>query len=236
MCADSLHKTLPVLTSGAVLNIYNNSFAPLAKSAMSLFASTSPSYLVLCSLDYAREWLDSHGKEELERTALRVAKIRSLAAELGIPPLNAPTDPCRLCLNTAAIGLSGHSAAEYLRSQGIEPELSDTQSVVLICTSFNTEADFARLEYALRGIKAATPLNPSAIYAWETHTAHMSLREASLALQQRISIHKAAGCICGEAVSTCPPGIPILMPGEKILKNDIIFCVSCGILEINVVK
>ncbi|MDR1563803.1 MAG: aminotransferase class V-fold PLP-dependent enzyme [Oscillospiraceae bacterium] len=236
MYADSLHKTLPVLTSGAVLNIYNQSFAPLAKSAMSLFASTSPSYLVLCSLDSAREWLDTHGKEELERTALRVAKIRNLAAQLGMPPLNVPTDPCRLCLNTEPIGLSGHAAAEYLRSQGIEPELSDAQSVVLICTPFNTEADFIRLESALRGIKAANPIKNSAIYAWEAHTAHMSVREAALALHQRISIHKAAGRICGETVSTCPPGIPILMPGEKILENDIIFCAACGILEINVVK
>lgn len=165
MTADSAHKTLPVLTGGALLHI-GRADEPLtidrqtAKAAMALFGSTSPAFPVLASLDLARDWWQRAGAEAYQLTAETVAELEAAARLGGIgvgtgdTPL-ALRDPARLTLDTAAIGVAGTEAAAWMREQGCEPEYADRRYVVFIVTPFNTPDDIRRLRAAITALPAA---------------------------------------------------------------------------------
>lgn len=234
MTADSAHKTLGVLTGGAWLNISDPRFANGAKEAMALFGSTSPSFPILASLDLAREWLEKHA-DAFPVLQERVAQIRRLARSRGIPTPEGPSDPTRLTLETAGIGITGIQAAERFRAAGVEPEYADRSFVVLIATPFNTEEDFLRLERAVRSLPAGKPLSkipplpplcPSAV----------PLRQAMLEETRPVPLSRAAGEVAAEIACPCPPGIPIVMPGERISKEAAEFLRGYGISEIKVIK
>lgn len=90
MSAESAHKTLPVLTGGAWLQIGDESFVPEIRRAMALFGSTSPSYPIMISLDLARDWLESNAGEFI-RLSRRVKKQRNfvVCSGLSCPRANA---------------------------------------------------------------------------------------------------------------------------------------------------
>lgn len=224
MTACSAHKTLPVLTGGALLNVSDERFIPYIKPAMALFGSTSPSYLVMASLEQACCWLERKGRREFERLAGRVEAIRERAQKAGfdIPEAHGTSlsDPTRITLLTARMGLTGDEAAQRLRECGVEPEHSDAVSVVLIATPFNSASELRRLERAIA--KAARGAKPAAETAqkseqWSGSAERvMSVREAVTAPGESVSVQEAVGRISAQTVSVCPPGIPIVMPGERI--------------------
>jgi arginine decarboxylase len=234
MTADSAHKTLGVLTGGAWLNIADPRFAKDAKGAMALFGSTSPSFPILASLDLCREWLEKNSGA-FPILQQRVERVRRLAAAHGIPSPQGPVDPTRLTLETAKIGLSGTRAAEYLRRAGIEAEYADRSFVVLIATPFNTEDDFLRLEHAICTLPVGHPL-PDIPSLPPIAPAVVSLRDAVLASSSFVPLSQAVGKVAAEIACPCPPGIPVVMPGECITKETAEFLRSYGFLEIKVIQ
>jgi arginine decarboxylase len=232
--ADSAHKTLGVLTGGAWLNIADPRFAKDAKGAMALFGSTSPSFPILASLDLCRDWLEKNSGA-FPVLQQRVERVRRLAAEHGIASPQGVSDPTRLTLETATIGLSGTRAAEYLRKSGIEAEYADRSFVVLIATPFNTEEDFLRLEHAIRTLPAGKPL-PKIPTLPPIAPAVVSLRDAVLASSSSVPLSQAVGKIAAEIACPCPPGIPVVMPGERITKETAEFLRGYGFLEIKVIQ
>jgi arginine/lysine/ornithine decarboxylase len=234
MTADSAHKTLGVLTGGAWLNIADGRFARGAKEAMALFGSTSPSYPVMASLDICREMLQE-GKLDFEALQERTARVKKLAAGRGITMPAGLTDPTRITLDTASVGIKGTDAAEFLRQNGVEPEYADSAFVILIATPFNTEADFIRLEQAVGKLPVGKPLNIGAELP-PLPPVKASLREAVLAEHEYAPLESAAGMTAAEAVCPCPPGIPVIMPGEIITPDVIPFLRSYGFSEIKVLK
>jgi arginine/lysine/ornithine decarboxylase len=234
MTADSAHKTLGVLTGGAWLNIGDERYAANAKSAMALFGSTSPSYPVMASLDCARAWLQANPNAFLPLQE-KVAEIKELAQRRGMALPEGKGDPVRITLNTASIGLHGTEAAELFRKAGVEPEYADADYVVLIATPFNTEKDFMRLKNAIEGLPCGRPL-PAHPPLPVLPPVKEGLREAVLAPSVTVCLSKAVGRIAAEAACPCPPGIPIVMPGELITKEAVEFLRRYGFLKINVLK
>jgi arginine/lysine/ornithine decarboxylase len=232
MTADSAHKTLGVLTGGAWLNIADPRFAPGAKEAMALFGSTSPSFPILASLDLAREQLEQNAGA-FPVLQKRVAQIRGLARSRGIPSPDG--DPTRLTLQTAEIGLSGIKAAELFRAEGVEPEYADRSFLVLIATPFNTEHDFLRLEQAVRRLPRTDPLPRIPAFP-AISPAALPLRDALLSEARTVPLSRAAGKIAAGIACPCPPGIPVVMPGETISKEAVEFLRRYGFLEIKVIK
>ena len=232
--ADSAHKTLGVLTGGAWLNVGDARYAAGAKRAMALFGSTSPSYPVLASLDLAREWLQAHpgAYPPLQK---KVEEIRAFASSRGIGLPKGPCDPTRITLNTASVGLTGVQAAQRLRNAGIEPEYADAAYVVLIATPFNTDGDFARLKAALAELPVGAPLSAEPELPPLPPVA-AGLREAVLAESEPVPLSAAAGRIAAEAACPCPPGVPVVMPGERITREAVRFLRRYGIPGINVLK
>ena len=234
MTADSAHKTLGVLTGGAWLNIADSRFSDGAKEAMALFGSTSPSYPVMASLDLCREMLQS---KKLDFTVLqeKVKKIIKIAHGLGIATPEGLTDPTRITLNTASIGITGAGAAEIFRKNGVEPEYADRASVILIATPFNTDADFERLINAIKKLPVGKPLNISACLP-PLPPVNVDLREAVLAESKYVPLENALGMTAAESVCPCPPGIPVVMPGEIFTKEALPFLRGYGFSKVKVLK
>lgn len=243
LTACSAHKTLPVLTGGAFLNVGETAlsrrlhFAERAKEAMALFGSTSPAYPVMVSLDLARAWAMEHGKEEWERLAERMAEIKETAWKKGILLPLGETDPTRLAIGTLPLGMSGEQAAEYFREKGIEPEHEDGGYVVFITTPFHTEEELDRLEKAVMSLPDCTASVTESLPALPAlPPVAMTPRDAVLSFQKKIPLQNAVGRIAGEAACPCPPGVPVVMPGEKITEECARFLEQAGVYEIFVVE
>ena len=238
LTACSAHKTLPVLTGGAFLNIGDTeisrklNFAERAKEAMALFGSTSPAYPVMVSLDLARAWAMEQGKEAWEELAVRMGKIKEIAREKGLLLPLGETDLTRLAIGTLPAGMTGEEAGNFFRKKGVEPEHEDGGYLVCIATPFNTEEELGRLEMAVKAL-------PDAYIEVEETPALLSLppvrrmpREAVLAFQEAVPLEKAVGRVAGEAACPCPPGVPIVMPGEEITAECAAFLTKYQLKEI----
>ncbi len=225
MTACSAHKTLPVLTGGAFLSCADEQYADKMKGAMALFGSTSPSYLIMASLDLCRAWMQEEGQELIRRTSEKCDEIRRTALRSGFGLPEGQCDPMRITLLTKPADISGTAAAEALRTMGFEPEYADDACVVLLPTPFVTDDEMTRLSECIAALpeKAERAENSSSLppigeiidCAKEIERA-LSLRAAALAGREMVPCHAATGRIAAAGVCPCPPGVPVIMPGERI--------------------
>lgn len=236
MTACSAHKTLPVLTGGAWLNLADPAFCTGAKEAMALFGSTSPSYPIMASLDWACAWLEENASRAYPALEKRVHTIQELAASEGIRQPEGLCDPTRIALDLSSIGLTGIQGAQLFREHGVEPEYADSAYLVLIATPFNTEEDFQRVECAIRDLPHGKPVQQEGLLPPGIPETACSPREAVLARHETIRLENAAGRIAAEAACPCPPGVPVVMPGEKITPEAVKFLIRYGFFSVKVLK
>lgn len=234
MTACSAHKTLPVLTGGAYLNIAEPRFAGNAKGAMALFGSTSPNYMIMASLDWCADWLQREGEGAFQRLAPRVEAIRDIAQQKGIPLPQRDCDPVRLALRVSAAGLAGRQAMAYFQKHLVEPEYADRDWAVFLPTPFNTQADLDRLEQAVACLPQGDGAAPA--YPVPRGEAVLTPREALCAPGLTVDIERAEGRICKDALYVCPPGMIAAMAGETVTREAIKIARDYGIYQIKVVK
>ena len=218
-CCDSAHKTLPVLTGGAYLHISKNApelFCDYARSALDSFASTSPSYLILGSLDECNAYLDGVYRAELNSTADRVGSLKSRLAMHGYTVLN--SDPLRISLDTYKFGYRSEEFSAILGGNGIVPEICSDGYAVFMITPDNTESELGLLESVLCSQTAGAPLERTAGLV-PLPKAEMSIREAMLAKKCRRPIEDCVGCVCASPISSFPPAVPIALCGEIITEE-----------------
>ena len=237
MCADSAHKTLPVLTGGAYLQMSRQAAVELgadADAAFSLFGSTSPSYLILQSLDLANACLAGDYRERLAET---VEKISALKEQLRAKYICvADSEPLKLVIDTSSLGMTGSELADYLRQYSIEAEFADVGCLVLMFTPDNSKRDFVRLRNALLGIRARRMLVRAPSFKLSPLRRAMSIREAIFSPHELISVHDSTGRVCALPSVSCPPAVPIAVSGEVIDdKAAELFC-AYGIETVSVVK
>ena len=230
MCCDSAHKTLPVLTGGAYLHIARDapaSFRENAKQAMALFGSTSPSYLILASLDLCNRYLSDGYRERLAETAAVLEQLRGQLREQGWQI--EPSDPLRVTLrgDTSAM-------AERLRRGGIEWEYRDRDFLVLMATPENEPAEFERVAAALGRNHAPIPGPPSLPTARGESV--LTPREALFAPRERIPAAESLSHICGAPTVGCPPAVPIVVSGERIGPEALELFAYYGVRDVEVVR
>ena len=218
LCCDSAHKTLPVLTGGAYLHIgahLSMGLKSQAKQALALFGSTSPSYLILQSLDAVNVLLASHGyAASLTETAKRVEACRIKLREHGLhSPAN--DEPLKLTLYPHHFGYTGIEVAQYLRDHGIECEFADPDHVVLMFTPAITEGDTELLTEVLLSLPRRAPLLlcPPPLVRPERV---LSVREALLSPAETLPVSECVGRVLAAATVGCPPAVPIVVSGERI--------------------
>jgi Arginine/lysine/ornithine decarboxylases len=236
ICCDSLHKTLPVLTGGALLHIGNPRYVAGAKKAMALFGSTSPSFLVLLSADQLLPSLAGQIPAQLAALAATVADLRNIAAAHGFLLPADPVDPVRLSLGFAAKGYGQDNFSAALRGGGFEPEYIDTAFCVLLPGICQPPEDFARLAAWLRTLPALAPPIRLAPVVPAKPTAACSLRAAVFSACESVAAAQADGRIAAAQIAPCPPGIPLIMPGERIDSAVVASLKKHGICRVDVVK
>ncbi len=216
LCCDSAHKTLPALTGGAYLHIGKDapdSFAEHAESALSLFASTSPSYLILQSLDRCNAYLAGGYRKKLAALAERMEALKSSLAQQGWPLRG--DEPCKLTLAPKGYGYTGDALHDLLREQNMECEFSDPDHLTAMVTPETGMEALDRLEKTLLNVPKKAPVLslPPALPRPEKA---MSIRRAMLAPSRKMPAEETLGRILCEAQVGCPPCVPILAAGERI--------------------
>lgn len=233
MTACSLHKTLPVLTGGALLNLRDSSLGDRAKAAMSLFGSTSPSYPIMCSIELCAKYLREGGAEEYARLADTVSELKALAAARGIALPEGECDPLRLTLGTYSVGLTGEAQQRYFEDHGIDCEFCDGSSAVMIFTPFNTPEDIDRVRRAIGEMPVSGSVPPEVPETFEAEQV-ISVRDAVLSPKETLSVRESVGRIAADIRCPCPPGVPIVMPGERITDEAARAMLLAGIEEVTV--
>lgn len=231
LCCDSAHKTLPVLTGGAYLHLSPTAPAqlgPLAKSALGLFGSTSPSYLTLASLDLCNRYLAEGYPQRLAEAVERLAELRERLTAAGWRV--EPSDPLRVTV-AAPRGVTGQELAGQLRRQGVECEYADRDFLVLMATPENTPEELAQAAAALG--QCPGEANPPQLPLARGERA-CSIRQAAFAPRETVDAAHSLGRVCGLPTVGCPPAIPIAVSGERITPDALALFAYYGIEQVEV--
>ena len=236
LCCDSAHKTLPVLTGGAYLHISPSaSFASVgeAKRALAMFGSTSPSYLILQSLDATNPILAESFAADLSALTERVALCRRALEACGYVCVG--DEPTKLTICPKTYGYTGTELAQILREQSIECEFADPDYLVLMFTPACSGEDILYLSDILGKVprRAAITEVPPAVRKPERV---MSVREAAFAPCETVPAAESVGRILAAATVGCPPAVPIVVSGERIDESAVAQFAYYGIESCVVVR
>ncbi len=230
-CCDSFHKTLPVLTGGAVLHLKDSALRPKARAMMALFGSTSPSYPIMLSIELAAARLEEL-KAHYQALAIEVGKLRQYALDANVWGVAATADPLRIVLDYSQSGLDQSSFTALCQHLGIEPEYTTATHTVLLPAPLSPLDGVYRLIDRIRASVPASPyLNPLPILDQK-----LPLRDAILKDSEPIDIQDSVGRIAAQIFAPCPPGVPITVPGEQICEKAKVFLKNYGAKQIYVVK
>lgn len=220
ICCDSAHKTLPVLTGGAYLHLAKTEpkmFGERAVSSLSLFGSSSPSYLILQSLDAMNDRF-SFFKAELEKLLPKIKSFKQTLSAYGFSVLEG--EELKITLAVKSFGYTGEEIAKILEEKNIFPEFYDPDFVVLMLSPFEKESDFEKLSGVLLSLKRKEPVKAAPPILPKPKTV-LTLREAIFKKSEVLPVQNCLGRICASAAISCPPAIPIVVCGERIDENVI---------------
>lgn len=234
ICCDSAHKTLPVLTGGAYLHLGNgvkDELGSLVKDSMLLFGSTSPSYLILQSLDKANEYLEGY-KDRLAYFVNKVDALKNLLKKNGYVLYG--NEPLKITIFAKSCGYRGYELAKELGEKGMVCEFADPDFVTLMLTPEN-EDDVDAIERILLSIEKRNAIL-EAVPTFSRAVRAMSLREACLLPFETVSVEQSKGRIASLSTVGCPPAVPIVISGEIVDEKAIECFKYYEIDKINVVK
>ena len=238
MCCDSAHKTLPVLTGGAYLHISKASpsfFSKNAKNALSLFASTSPSYLILASLDKANKYIASGYSEKLSSL---IAELNNLLSDFVFCTLQSSfslREPSKITIEAKKIGYVGVDFAKILEDNGIMCEFYDNDFVVLMPSVENGTDELKQLAEILSSIPKKPPIAKENLIL-EHPKQVMSIRNATFSQREKVNIDNALGRVLAVSNVSCPPAVSVIVSGEEFNESAIELCRYYGFDSFWVVK
>lgn len=240
----SLHKTGGSMSQSSMLHIAENSSIDVdaVEKALKLLHTTSPSLILLASLDAARANLESpRGKKQLERAIANAKYLRREIEQMEHihdlkPDFGYMTDVTKVFIR--ADGLSGKRLESILEIEfGIEVESASDAGLLLLSNLGNTRKD---MEYLVESLKKIDKSNYSDICYLEnrkhmpmlTPIIKMSLREAFYSEKETMPKDLAVGRISAEVIAECPPGIAVLLPGELITEAHLPYLTDYDFIEV----
>lgn len=236
LCCDSAHKTLPVLTGGACLHLGHGLLKAEegeVRAALSLFGSTSPSYLILQSLDACNRYLADEARPKL---AACVRAVEALKADLAAQGWAvAESEPLKVTLHASKRGWRGDALADFLRKSGVECEYADPDDLVLMVSPQNSPEDLEKVRAALAaaGQGSEAPQTPPQM---ARPRQAMGIRAALLAPAEEVPVAAAAGRVCAAPTVGCPPAVPVVVSGEEISPDAAAVFRYYGIETVRVVR
>lgn len=237
LAATSVHKCGGSLTQTSVLNVREGLVsADRVKTTLSILTTTSPSYILLASLDAARQQLAIHGHKmmtkamhlaETARTELnRIPGLYCVGREiLGRPGIYG-MDLTKLIIHVWGLGITGYDVEKWLRENyRIEVELSDMYNILCIVTLGDNDKTIGRLIEAMRHLSQdfymLQSLRPITVHLPKIPDLAITPRQAFYSNASVIPLTESVGWIIAEFIMIYPPGIPILIPGEVITQENI---------------
>lgn len=205
----SLHKTLPALTQSAILLM--NKRCERVETALKTVQSSSPSYLLISSAEYAVHFCENQKKEAWERLFENVSRyfpeqesyLKACVKYRDFTRINARVDG------------NPFEAAQILRNEfNISAECSYGKGVTAILNTLHTEEEIKKLSYAIGHLKLS-PSEPLLFVPQKTEAVY-SPRQAFFAKKKKVPLREAAGKISAEGLSVYPPGVYLVLPGEAI--------------------
>lgn len=240
LVVQSTHKVLCSLTQSSMLHISGGIVnRERVRRCLQILQSTSPSMLLLASLDAARAQISKNPETIFnEAMELSIEAKSSIEKIPGISLLDFPSfssfiaiDPMRLTIGFWKLGLSGYEADEILsRDQRVIPEIVGTRSITIVISMGTCRDHLLRLVAGLKQLSEAflpilgevdDGVNNSghASSPFTNVSVRLSLRDAFFASKRRVNIRESLGEICGELICPYPPGTPVLCPGEIITEK-----------------
>jgi arginine decarboxylase len=234
LTVQSTHKTLSAMTQSSMLHLQGDRVCSQRISkALQLVQSTSPSYLLLASLDAARQQMATAGQALMSQAIALATEARNKIAEIPhlsvlnpkVQPGCKYLDPTRLTINVSQLGITGFAADEILHEQlGVTCELPLLQHLTFIISLGNTQEDIRQLIEAclILSSKLQAPSSKLQVPSFKLsalrvrQSAKVSPRDAYFRSTETVSIEQAGDRLCGELICPYPPGIALLMPGEVI--------------------
>ena len=236
MCCDSAHKTLPVLTGGAYLHISKNAPCNIlenAQRAMSLFASTSPSYLILQSLDRANAYLSDGYEEKLQKCIDKANKLKETLSEHGYTICG--DEELKLTIFAKSYGYTGTELGNFLAQNNIICEFCDPDFLVLMFNPENHESIFTIIEKVLKSLPQKDAIKKRAPHLDITRKI-ISPRQAIFSESETVDISCATGRVLASEAVSCPPAIPVVVCGEEINESAVKLFGYYGIHSVAVTK
>jgi len=238
MAATSVHKLGGSMTQSSILNIREGYVsANHVQAIISMLTTTSTSYLLLASLDCARRQLATKGKELVEKAIHLAESTRKAINEIpnlycvGREILGTKAtydyDPTKLIISVKDLGLTGYEVEVWLRENyNVEVELSDLYNILCIITPGDTEEETGILVHALQKLSQERIDLAKITKAAEVHVPNIPLlalspRDAFYSETEIVPFEESIGRVIAEFVMVYPPGIPILIPGEIISKENL---------------
>ena len=242
LVVQSTHKILGALSQASLLHCRRARInIPRLETMLQLVQSSSPNYILLASLEAAVTQMRESGELLVGRSLALSHTARSCINEIpglycfGAEKLGGPgvfgLDATKLVVNVRGIGIHGNDAEIWLRRFGkVQAELSDMNNLLFLVTLADDEASMNQLLQALTALSAEyadgmeKTAEPLATLPDAATALFLSPREAVFSKQERVSFSDSAGRICAETITSYPPGIPILFPGEQITPAAITYC------------
>lgn len=227
MVVTSSHKTLPSLTQTAYLHVNNKSYIEKTDFYVSAFLSTSPSYLLMCSMDYARYYMENGGKEDFKKLIgicreykekiNKLEKFHILSKEDLGHGFN--IDESRYIINVSS-EFSASSVMDYLNDNGIQCEMNDGHNIILIFAPFNNKNEFEKL-YTLLEKCQLSNMKQKYFENVVNHVPKLKLLPYETINKDKeiINFKDSVGRIVAKSIVPYPPGIPIVIMGE-IMDNE----------------
>lgn len=196
----------------------------------------APVFPILLSCDLGSQYAAQQAAAEFCRTAEILDSIRRQAADQGFLLPRGKCDPAKLTLGFGALGYTPQTFLAHLHAFGIEPEYVSGSACVFMASGYNTEKDFSRVREMIRRTKKQPDYIPPSRFPLYFGEQVMSIREAAFSPHEEILVENCEGRIAAGVICPCPPGIPVVVSGEKLNKDSIKMLKNYGAVKVNVVK
>ncbi|MCR4442131.1 MAG: aminotransferase class I/II-fold pyridoxal phosphate-dependent enzyme [Peptococcaceae bacterium] len=230
----STHKTLAALTQASMLHVNDKKWVDSVQGALDILQTTSPSYLLLASLDAVQGQMSASGEALIAKAVELTERMRHAVHGLqGYRVYEANReegwfcDPMRLIVSAAELGLTGWELASLLRKKGIEVEQSSYYFVLFLINTGHSRHDIDRTVHVLDRLRRCRKRSPlrsiksGAGFEGEKREIIMAPRQVFSRPKEEIGFREAEGRTAGKSLTISPPGIPVVWPGEIIRKRHL---------------
>lgn len=231
---NSVHKTLPALTQTALLHVQGTLVdRERLKDYLRIYQSSSPSYLLMASIDACVDYIEQEGEKSYKRLLKLREQIDKRATEFShirILSTGERRDPGKLVISVKNTNMSGRKLYQVLLQRyHLQMEMASASWVTGILTGMDTQEGVERLTCALEEIDKGLEKeeDTAAVYPMVPVSSGLHIYEAAAGKKEWVSPEEASGRVSGGFLYFYPPGIPLLVPGEIIDEKQIFLMKGC---------